>query len=55
MIHLFSFKVCDPLETLKSNVKLFADNTSLFSEICDPLETANLLNNDLIKIRMCAE
>ena len=36
---------------LNSNVKLFADDTSLFSEICDPLETANVLYNDLRKIR----
>ena len=35
---------------LNSNVKLFTDDTSLFSEICDHLETANVLNNDLRKI-----
>ena len=36
---------------LNSNVKLFVDDTSLFSEICDQLETENVLNNDLRKIR----
>ena len=36
---------------LKINVKLFVDNTSLFSEIWDPLETASVLNNDLRKFR----
>ena len=34
---------------------LFADDTSLFSEICDTLETGNVLNNDLRKIREWAE
>ena len=33
------------------NVKLFADNTSLFSIVSDPPETANILNKDLDKIR----
>ena len=31
----------DLTDKLNSNIKLFADDTSLFSEICDPLETAN--------------
>ena len=33
----------DLINNLKSNVKLFADDTSLFSEICNLLETANVL------------
>ena len=41
----------DLTDNLSSNVKLFADDTSLFSKICDPLETANILKNDLRKIR----
>ena len=45
----------DLIGNLNSNVKLFADGTSLFSEICDPLETANVLNNDLRKIREWTE
>ena len=47
-----SYKVVLPYDNLNSNVKLFADNTSLFSKICDQssLETANILNNDLRKI-----
>ena len=40
---------------LKSNVKLFADDTSLFSEICNTLETPNVLTNDLQKICECAK
>ena len=43
------FLICtnDSTTNSKSYVKLFADDTSLSSEICDPLETANILNNDL--------
>ena len=48
---LFLICINDLTNNLNSNVKLFADDTSLFSEICDPLETANVLNNDLRKIR----
>ena len=46
----FLIYINDLTDNLNSNVKLFADDTSLFSEICDPLETANVLNNDLRKI-----
>ena len=45
----------DLTDNLNSNVKQFADDTSLFSEICGPLETANALNNDLRKIKKCAQ
>ena len=38
-----------------SHVKLFADDTSLFSIVSDPLETANILNKDLDKFRGWAE
>ena len=37
-----------------NNAKVFADDTFLFSENCDA-ETANILNNDLRKIREWAE
>ena len=40
----------DLTDNLNSNVKLFADDTSSFSEICGSLETANVLNNNLRKI-----
>ena len=40
---------------LKSNVKLFADDAFLFSIVSDPLETANIMNKDLNKIRGWAE
>ena len=51
----FLIYINDLTDNLNSNVKLFADDTSLFSEICDPLETANVLNNDLRKIWEWAE
>ena len=51
----FPIYVNDLTDNLNSNVKLFTDDTSLFSEISDPLETANVLNNDLRKIREWAE
>ena len=46
----FLIYINDLTDNLNSNVKLFADDTFLFSEICDPSETANVLNNDLRKI-----
>ena len=50
----FSFTIIifpyDLTNNLKSNVKVFADQISLFSEIWDHLETANVLNNDLRKL-----
>ena len=50
----FLIYINDLRNNLNSNVKLFADNTSIFSEIWDLLETANVLNNDLRKIRKWA-
>ena len=46
----FLIYINDLTDNLSSNVKLFADDTSLFSQTCDPLETANVLNNYLTKI-----
>ena len=51
----FLIYINDLATDLKSNVKLFADDTSLFSIVSDPLETANILNEDLDKIRGWAE
>ena len=47
----FLIYVNDLATDLKSNVKLFADDTSLFSIVSDLLQTANILNEDLDKIR----
>ena len=47
----FLIYINDLATDLKSNVKLFADDTSLFSVVSDLLQTANILNEDLDKIR----
>ena len=46
----FLIYINDLTNNLNSNVKLFPDDTSIFSEIWDLLEFANVLNNDLRKI-----
>ena len=51
---LFLVYVNDLPKNLKSNVKLFADDVSLFSVVEDPIISANDLNHDLIKINECA-
>ena len=47
---LFLIYINDLTEGLSSNAKLFADNTSLFSDIHDIQTSANNLNKDLEKI-----
>ena len=47
----FLIYINDLATDLKSNVKLFVNDTSLFSIVFDPLETANLLNKGFDKIR----
>ena len=44
---LFLIYINDLPNRLKSNVKLFADDTSLFTIVKDKNESANILNNDL--------
>ena len=51
----FQIYINDLATDLKSNVKLFPDDTSLFSIASDPLETANILNENLDKIWRWAE
>ena len=53
--HYFFLYINDLTDNLNSNVKLFADDNSLFSEIRDPLDTTNVLNNGLRKIREWTE
>ena len=45
----FLIYINDLATDLKPNVKIFADDTSLFSIVSDPLETANILIKVLIK------
>ena len=47
---LFLIDINDLPNELKSNVKLFADDTSLFTIVKDKSERANTLNNDLMVI-----
>ena len=44
---LFLIYINDLPGNLESSVKLFADDTSLFSTVCDLSESAKLLNDDL--------
>ena len=44
---LFLDYINDLPDGLKSNAKLFADDTSLFTIVKDKNESANILNNDL--------
>ena len=47
---LFLIYINDLSDNLTSNAKLFADDTSLFSEVHDDNTSAKELNNDLRKI-----
>ena len=47
---LFLIYINDLPNKLKSNVKLFTDDTSLFTVVKDKNESANILNNDLQSI-----
>ena len=47
---LFLIYINDLADGLSSNAKLFADDTSLFSDVHNADTTAKELNNDLVKI-----
>ena len=51
---LFLVYISDLADSLSSNAKLFADDTSLFSVIDDVDTSANELNNDLYQINKWA-
>ena len=51
---LFLIYINDISENLESNVKLFADDTSIYSVVFDPNLSAIKLNNDLLKIQQWA-
>ena len=46
----FLIYINDLSENLKSTVKLFADDTSLFHGVKDPNTSAEILNHDLTRI-----
>ena len=51
---LFLVYINDLPDDLEFLTKLFADNTSPFSTVYDPLLSAEIMNKDLIKIRKWA-
>ena len=50
----FFIYINDLSDNLESNVKLFADDTSMFSVVRDPINTSQKLNNDLDKVSLWA-
>ena len=51
---VFLIYINDLSDNLESNVKLFADDTSMFSVVRDPINTSQKLNNDLHKVSLWA-
>ena len=47
---LFLIYINDIVQELSANVRLFADDTSSYVIVEDPILAANLLDNDLLKI-----
>lgn len=52
---LFLIYINDIVEDIHSNIRLFADDTSLYIIVHDPETSAELLNSDLVKIDDWAE
>ena len=50
----FYIYINDLSHALESNVKLFADNTSMFSVVRNSINTSQKLNNDLDKVSLWA-
>ena len=53
-LFFFYIYINDLSDNLESNVKLFADATSMFLVVCDPINTSQKLNNDLDKVSLRA-
>ena len=51
---LFLIYINDISSNLESNVKLFADDTSIFSVVFDTNLSSIALNNDLLKVQQWA-
>ena len=47
IVVVFLIYINDLSDNLESDVKLFADDTSMFSIVLDPINTSQKLNNDL--------
>ena len=54
MVHCFFIYINNLSANLESNEKLFADDTSIFSVVRDPINTSQKLNNDLDNVSLWA-
>lgn len=52
---LFIIFINDIVQDIDAQIKLFADDTSLYLVVDDPMETAETLNGDLDKIHIWSE
>ena len=52
---LFLVYINDIIEYIHSSIRLFADDTSLYIIVDDPIDSANKLNNDLQTINLWAK
>ena len=50
LLHCFYIYINDLYDNLESHIKLFADDTSMFSVVRDAINTSQKLNNDLDKV-----
>ena len=48
---LFLVYINDLVHSIQSEIKLFADDTTLCINVHNPIESATILNNDLEKVR----
>ena len=51
---LFLLYINNIVENINCSIRLFADDTSLYIIVDDPLDTAQLLNSDISKVHTCA-
>ena len=52
---LFIIFINDIVQDIDAQIKLFADDTSLYLVVDDPIETAETLNGDLDKFHIWSE
>ena len=50
----FFIYIDDLLDNLESTVKVFVDGTSMFSVVCNPINTSQKLSNDFDKVSLWA-
>lgn len=52
---LFLIYINDLVDGIASNIKLFADDTTIYMEVNDPNQTAHILNHDLTTLKAWAD